>query len=161
MAFEKDQVVQFHYTVTNNKKEIVDNSRDGEPLAVLAGRQQILPKLEAALQELAINEKKTIPLAAKDAYGEFSEESIQLASRDNFPKDAKLEVGMEYMASMEDGHQAPFEITKIEGDEITCDFNHPLAGQDLTFEVEIMEIRDASEEELAHSHVHGAGSHHH
>jgi len=161
MPFKKDQVVVFHYTVTNEKNEVVDNSRGGEPLAVLTGRGQILPKLEEAMQDLALNEKKIVPLAAKDAYGEFSEEQIQTVSRDNFPADAKLEIGMEYMASMEDGHQMPFAISKIDGDQITVDFNHPLAGQDLTFEVEVVELRDAAPEELEHGHVHGPGGHHH
>ena len=161
MPFKKDEVVLFHYTVTNNKGEIVDNSRGSDPLAVLAGHGQILPKLEEALQELELNETKTVALKATDAYGEFSEENVQAASRDNFPKEAKLEVGMEYMASMENGQHMPFVISKIEGEEITVDFNHPLAGQDLTFEVEIMEIREASAEELSHGHVHGPGGHHH
>jgi len=161
MSFKKDEVLMFHYTVTNDKGDVVDNSRDGNPMAVMAGRGQILPKLEEAMQELALNEKKVVKLEAKDAYGEFSEENIQLAGRENFPKDAKLEVGMEYMASMEDGHHMPFVITKIETEEITCDFNHPLAGQNLTFDVEIMEKRDATPEELEHGHAHGPDGHHH
>lgn len=161
MPFKKDQVVVFHYTVTNEKNEVVDNSRGGEPLAVLTGRGQILPKLEEAMQDLAVHDTKTVPLTAKEAYGEFSEEQIQTVSRDNFPKDANLEVGMEYMASMEDGHQMPFAISEINGDQITVDFNHPLAGQDLTFEVEVVELRNATAEELEHGHVHGHGGHHH
>lgn len=161
MPFKKDEVVLFHYTVTNDNGDVVDNSRDGNPMAVMAGRGQILPKLEEAMQELPLNEKKVVKLEAKDAYGEFSEENIQLAGRENFPKDAKLEVGMEYMASMEDGHHMPFVITKIESNEITCDFNHPLAGQNLTFDVEIVEKREASAEELEHGHAHGPGGHHH
>jgi FKBP-type peptidyl-prolyl cis-trans isomerase SlyD len=113
------------------------------------------------MQDLALNEKKTVELAAKDAYGEFNKDAIQVASRENFPKEAKLEIGMEYMASMENGQHMPFVISKIDGDEITVDFNHPLAGQDLTFEVEITEIREATAEELEHGHVHGPGGHHH
>lgn len=161
MSFEKNQVVQFHYTVRNSKDEVVDDSRGGEPLAILAGNGQILPKLEEALQEMQLNEKKSVFLAAADAYGEHSDDAIQVASRDNFPKDAKLEVGMEFMASMQDGQNMPFTISKIEGEQITVDFNHPLAGEDLTFDVELTEIRDASAEELQHGHVHGAGGHHH
>lgn len=161
MPFKKDQVVLFHYTVTNDKKEVVDNSRGSDPLSIIAGKGQILPKLEEAIQDLALNEKKTVSLKAKDAYGEYSEDSIQVAGRDNFPKEAKLEVGMEYMASMEDGQHMPFVITKIEDEQITVDFNHPLAGQNLTFDVEIVELREATPEELEHGHVHGPGGHHH
>lgn len=161
MSFKKDEVVLFHYTVTNNQGEVVDNSRDGDPMAVMAGHGQILPKLEEAMHELALNERKIVKLAAKDAYGEFSEENIQIAGSENFPKETKLEIGMEYMASMEDGHHMPFVITKIEGEEITCDFNHPLAGQNLTFDVEIVEKREATPEELNHGHAHGPDGHHH
>lgn len=161
MSFKKDQVVSFHYTVTNEHGTVVDDSRGNEPLAILAGRGQILPKLEEALNEMELNEKRNITLAAADAYGEFSEDAIQKASRSNFPEGTQLETGMEFMAAMEDGHQMPFVISKIEGDEVTVDFNHPLAGQALTFDVELMEIRDASAEELEHGHVHGAGGHHH
>jgi len=160
MSFEKNQVVSFHYSVTNEQGKTVDSSRSGDPLTFLAGRQQVLPKVEEALNGLLLNTRKTIALPPEDAYGEFVKERVQIASRTNFPPETQLEIGMEFMASMEDGHQLPFIITAIEGDQITVDFNHPLAGQTLTFDLELISVRDATAEELAHGHVHGPGGHH-
>ena len=161
MSFEKNQVVTFHYSVTNENKEVVDSSFSAEPLAFLAGQNQVLPKVEETLNGMLLNTKKTVTLSPQEAYGEYNEEHIQQASRGNFPADTKLEIGMQFMADMEDGGHMPFIIKAIEGDQVTIDFNHPLAGQTLTFDLELIEVRDATEEELSHGHVHGPGGHHH
>ena len=86
---------------------------------------------------------------------------MQVVGKENFPEDFVLEVGMEYMASNPEGVQMPFTITEVNGDEITIDFNHPFAGMNLNFDLELLDVRDATAEELAHGHVHGPGGHHH
>jgi FKBP-type peptidyl-prolyl cis-trans isomerase SlyD len=161
MPFKNDQAVSFHYTLTNQDGQLVESSRDNVPLSFLAGRAQILPKLEEELSQMEINEKRTVTLPPADAYGEFRDDAIQHASRDDFPPDTELEIGMQFWASMEDGQQVPFVIKEIGENDVTIDFNHPLAGQTLTFEMELMEIRPATEEELAHGHIHGEGGHQH
>ena len=161
MSFEKDQVVTFHYLVMNADKKVVDSSRSGEPLAFLAGRNQVLPKVEETLNSMLFNTQKTITLTPKDAYGEYDEAHIQQASRSNFPEDTQLEVGMEFWADMEGGGHMPFVIKALEGDQVTIDFNHPLAGETLIFDLELIGVREATAEELSHGHVHGAGGHHH
>jgi len=161
MAFEKNQVVAFNYKVQNDKNEVIDESQPGQPLAFLAGQGQVLAKVEETLNSMLFNAKKSITLEPQDAYGLFSEEFIRPADRNSFPAEMELEEGMEFMANLEDGSTKPFVIKDITGDQITCDFNHPLAGFTLTFELELVEVRDASPEELEHGHVHGPGGHAH
>lgn len=161
MAFQTNQVVNFHYTLKNEDGTTLESTVNSEPMGFLAGQGQILPKLEQALGEMKLNEKRTITLAPADAYGEFRPDAIQTAQRSNFPPDTKLESGMQFWASMEDGQQMPFVIKEVKGDEVTIDFNHPLAGMTLTFDVEFMGTREATEEEIAHGHIHGPGGHHH
>ena len=107
------------------------------------------------------NTKKSLKLNAAEGYGNYNEEALQVVGKENFPEDFVLEVGMEYMASNPDGVQMPFIITNVDGEDITIDFNHPLAGEDLTFDVELLDLRDATAEELSHGHAHGAHGHHH
>jgi len=161
MTFKNDQVVIFHYTVKNQDDVIVESSRDGEPLSFISGRNQILPKLEETLGEMQLNEKRIVTLAPKDAYGEFREDANQITNRSNFPSDSELEEGMQFWASTDDGHQMPFTIKEVGEEKVTIDFNHPLAGQTLTFDLELIEVRSATPEELAHGHVHGPGGHLH
>jgi FKBP-type peptidyl-prolyl cis-trans isomerase SlyD len=110
---------------------------------------------------MIIGTKKQLKLDAKDGYGEYNEDAIQAVGKENFPQDFILEAGMEYMASNPDGVQMPFVITSVEDETVTIDFNHPLAGKNLNFDLELLDVRDATAEELAHGHVHGAGGHHH
>ncbi len=161
MPFEKNQVVAFNYKVQNDKEEVIDESKPGHPLTFIAGQGHVLAKVEETLNGMLLNTKKSITLEPQDAYGLFSEEFIRPATRDSFPADMEMEVGMEFMANLEDDSTKPFIIKEISGDQITCDFNHPLAGFTLTFELELVEVRDASPEELEHGHVHGPGGHAH
>lgn len=159
MKIEQDKVAQIEYTLTNSAGEVMDKS-NGQPLAYLHGHHNLIPGLEAELLGKAVGDKFTATIAAADAYGEKHDGMIQQVPIELFQGVEKIEVGMRFEAQSDQGTQS-VEIVAIDGDQVTVDANHPLAGQDLTFEVEIMGIRDASAEELEHGHAHGAGGHHH
>lgn len=159
MKIEQDKVAQIEYTLTNSAGEVMDKS-NGQPLAYLHGHHNLIPGLEAELLGKAVGDKFTATIAATDAYGEKHDGMIQQVPSELFQGVEKIEVGMRFEAQSDQGTQS-VEIVAIDGDQVTVDANHPLAGQDLTFEVEIMDIRDASAEELEHGHAHGAGGHHH
>lgn len=153
------RVVTIHYTLTDDGGTVLDSSRGNDPLAYLEGAQNIIPGLESALSSLTAGAKKVVKVAAKEAYGEKREDLTVKVARTQFPADAKLNVGDRFRGG--DGHSPLFTVTAIEGDQIVLDGNHPLAGKDLTFDVEVMETRAATEEELSHGHVHGEHGHHH
>ncbi|MBE0494629.1 MAG: peptidylprolyl isomerase [Thiomicrospira sp.] len=159
MKIEQDKIAQIEYTLTNSAGDVMDKS-NGQPLAYLHGHHNLIPGLEAELLGKAVGDKFTATIAAVDAYGEKYEDMIQQVPSNLFQGVEKIEVGMRFEAQSDQGMQS-VEIVAIDGDQVTVDANHPLAGQDLTFEVEVVGIRDASAEELEHGHAHGAGGHHH
>lgn len=161
MSFKKNQVVVFHFILSDENGQELENSYNDQPMAVLTGTNHILPKLEERLSKLSIGEKSKIEIAAADGYGEFNEDNIQQLDRSQFPEDVELKEGLEFVATEDDGKQAIFYIKEVAGKEVTIDFNHPLAGRTLTFDLELLEIRDATREELEHNHAHGPGGHHH
>ncbi|GEM90702.1 MULTISPECIES: peptidylprolyl isomerase [Oceanithermus] len=156
MNASKDKVVTIAYTLTV-EGETVDQ---GE-LAYIHGHQQIIPGLEKEIEGRAAGESFEVTVAPEEAYGERNEEGVQVVPRSAFPDDAKVEVGEQFYAQDDQGNPLPLTVTKVEGEDVTVDFNHPLAGKTLNFAVEIKEVRDATPEELAHGHVHGPGGHHH
>lgn len=160
MQVADNKAVSIHYTLTNDEGEIIDSSIGGEALAYLHGAGNIISGLENALAGKSVGEKMNVRIEAEDAYGEFMEDRIQVISRDMFDGIDTIEVGMQFHADVSAG---PGIVTVIEvaGDDITIDGNHPLAGIPLTFDVEIIDIRPATEEEMEHGHIHGAGGHHH
>lgn len=154
-----NQVISFDYVLTAKGGKVLDASAKGKPLIFIAGMGQIIPGLEAVLLEMEPAQKKTVTIEAKEAYGVHEERLIYKVDRSKLPT-AEIKVGD--MFEVGEGDQfAPVTITAINGDEITLDGNHPLAGEDLTFAVEIVEKRPATAEELAHGHVHGTGGCHH
>ena len=161
MAIEANKVVTMNFKLTDDQGNILDSTEHGEPFSYLTGKNNILPKLEEAVNNMIIGTKKQIKLDAENAYGNYNEQIVQVVGKENFPEDFVLEVGMEYMASNPDGVQMPFVITEVRDEDVTIDFNHPLAGKNLNFDVELIDVRDATQEELAHGHVHGPGGHHH
>ena len=161
MSFKKNQVAVFHFKLTDGQGEVLEDSNQDYPMAVLLGTNHILPKLEEHLGEMQVGDKSSITLAAKDAYGEYKEENIQQLERSQFPEDVELHEGMEFIATEDDGKQAIFYIIYVGEDEVSIDFNLPLAGRDLKFDLELLEVRDASPEELEHGHAHAPGHHHH
>ncbi len=154
------KVVHFRYTLTAADGKILDRSGD-EPLPYLHGEENIVPGLEAQLEGKKSGDKLRAVVAPEDAYGERMDSAEQRVPREAFPPEAEITVGEQYAATGPDGENVPFWVKAIENGEIVIDLNHPLAGETLTFDVEIISVRDASEEELAHGHVHGEGGHHH
>ena len=117
--------------------------------------------LEKALEGKNVGDELTVAVEPEDAYGEYSAELVSTLSRSMFEGVDELEVGMQFHASAPDGQMQIVTIRDLDGDDVTVDGNHPLAGQRLNFQVKIVAIRDASQEEVAHGHVHGEGGHHH
>ena len=154
-----DLVVSFNYKLTNAEGETLDQSQ-AEPLAYLHGAGNIIPGLEKALEGKAVGDKFTVEVPAAEGYGEYNADLVQEVPAQMFQGVENIEAGMQFQAQTDDGVQI-VTVKSVEGDNIIVDANFPLAGQDLTFEVEIVEIREASAEELEHGHVHGAGGHHH
>lgn len=159
MKNTENPVVSIHYTLTNKAGEQLDSSIGAEPLSYLHGAGNIIPGLEKALSESSVGDKLTVIIEAEDAYGERNEEQMQTVSREMFAGIDTIEEGMQFQADSSSG-PAIVTITKVEGDNITIDGNHPLAGEQLTFEVEVMDIRPATETEIKHGHIHGAGCSH-
>ncbi|SIN88269.1 FKBP-type peptidyl prolyl cis-trans isomerase /Apo-metallochaperone SlyD [Sulfurivirga caldicuralii] len=155
MKVAKDKVVSIEYVLKDKDGNVMDAS-NGQPLAYLHGHGQIIPGLEKALEGKEVGEKLTVTVPAAEAYGERVEQLVQEVPRQLFQGVDNIEVGMRFEAQSEQGVHS-VEVTKVEGDTITVDGNHPLAGQDLTFEVEIKGVRDATEDELADGHAHGTG----
>ncbi len=156
-----NKVISFHYTVKNSKGEVLDSSDGGEPMAFLTGQDQIIPGLEKALLEMSSGDKKNLVIAAADAYGARRDDMMQEVGRKELPDD--ISVGQMFSVSADESGEATHLVTIVSfNDEtVTLDANHPLAGQDLEFDVSISEIRDASAEEVEHGHAHGEGGHQH
>lgn len=162
MTIQKDKVVTMHYHLTSaDDGQVLDSSRGSNPLTYLHGTGSIIPGLERELVGLGVGATKTVQVEAADAYGEYDDEMVQTLPRAEFAGIENLEVGMMLQAQDQDGNTFDVHITQIEGDEVQIDGNHPLAGIPLTFEIEIVAIRDATAEELQHGHAHGEGGHHH
>jgi len=159
MQVADNMAVSIHYTLTNDEGEVLDSSIGDDALVYLHGTGNIIPGLEDALQGKAVGDKFNVRIAAKDAYGEQSDEMIQVIPRAMFEGIDEIEVGMQFHADVSSG-SGEVTIVKIEGDDITIDGNHPLAGMALTFDVEVVAVRPTTKEEAEHGHIHGAGCHH-
>lgn len=156
----KDTVVKFNYTLTNKDGEVLDQSR-GEPLAYLHGHHNIITGLEAQMLGKTVGDKFVATIAPQDAYGEYISEAVQEVPKANFQGVDKIEVGMQFQSQTDDGHVMLVTVKDVTDDVVVVDGNHPLAGVELTFDVEIVEVRAATKEELEHGHAHGDGGHHH
>lgn len=156
MGIEKNKVVSFHYTVTDSSGEEADSSREREPMTYLHGAGNIVPGLEKAMEGRSAGESFQVTVPPEEAYGERVEGNIQRISAKHFRNPRKFKPGQVLVLRTREG---PVQVTvvKVGRFNIDVDANHPLAGQSLTFDVEIIDIRDASKEEVAHGHVHGPG----
>lgn len=159
MQVADNMAVSIHYTLTNDDGEVLDSSIGDEALVYLHGEGNIIPGLENALLGKAVGDKFNVRIEAEDAYGEMVDEMIQVVPREMFEGIDTLEVGMQFHADVSSG-TGVVTVIDIDGDDITIDGNHPLAGLALTFAVEVVDIRPATQEELSHGHIHGAGCHH-
>ncbi|MES2824403.1 MAG: peptidylprolyl isomerase [Pseudomonadota bacterium] len=160
MNISEQCIASFHYTLTDGSGKVLDTSEGQEPLAYLHGSGNIIPGLEKALLGKTVGDKLHVSIPAAEAYGLRDDTMVQELPSNMFDGIDKIEVGMEFHAETEHGLQV-VTVTKVDGDMVFIDGNHPLAGVDLTFDVEITEVRAASEEEMEHGHAHGAGGHHH
>ena len=160
MNIAANSVVVFHYTLTNDAGEILDTSREGEPLPYLHGANNIVPGLEEAMAGKSAGDAFKVNVPAHLGYGEYMEEMVQQVPREMFSGIDTLEVGMQFHAEGQSGQQHVVTVTAIDGEQVTVDGNHDLAGEELNFDVEVMEVRAATDDELAHGHVHGAGCNH-
>jgi FKBP-type peptidyl-prolyl cis-trans isomerase SlyD len=159
MKIEKDRVVQFHYTVSEQGQEPLETSRERDPLAILAGHGNIIPGLDKALEGHVAGDSFGVDVPAAEAYGERRDGLTQRVPKKHF-KEQKLAPGMQVVLNTNFGPRA-VTIQKVGMSVVDVDLNHPMAGKDLHFDVEIVEVREASAEELEHGHVHGDGGHHH
>ena len=160
MTITKSSVVLFDYTLTDDEKEVIDSSTDGGPLAYLHGEGQIVKGLEKVMEGKKAGDSFSVTVSPEEAYGMPDPAKIAVVSADQIEGGEDLEEGMQLEASNDEGEQIVV-VSKIEGDKVTLDGNHPLAGMTLHFDITIREVRAATAEEIAHGHVHGPGGHHH
>ena len=161
MTIENNKVVTLEFTVKNaTTDEVIESSEGGEPLLYLHGHSNLVPGLEKALAGKQVGDKYDVTVNPEEGYGVRDESLVQEVPKDAFQGVDNISVGMAFTADGPQG-QVVVEVTKIEGETVTIDANHPLADVTLAFSGEIKEIREASKEELDHGHVHGPGGHHH
>lgn len=159
MKIARGRVVRMHYTLRDERGSTIESSRGRDPLSYLHGYGQLIPGLEKALDGSEAGLQTAVTVAPKDAYGEKDPKAVIRAAREDFPDDLKLEAGVEVQADTPDG-PITFTVVSVDEKEAVLDANHPLAGKTLTFDVEILEVRAATSDEMAHGHVHGPGGAH-
>lgn len=152
---QENDVVTIHYTLTVDD-EVWDSTEAEsiEPIQFLIGQGLLIPGLERALYGMTVGDRRHIHLGPEQAYGDVDEESFATVRKKDMPQEVPLEEGVELEMSDEDGDLIVGRITEVKGDKVLLDFNHPLAGKTLDFEVEVVSRRPATEEELSHGHVH-------
>ena len=158
MQIAENKVVAIDYKLTDEDGKLLDSSEGREPLHYLHGANNIIPGLESALSGKASGDEVEVVVSPGDGYGERNEKLRQTMPKTDFPEE--VEVGMQFRASG-DGQDVIVTVVDVKDDAVTIDGNHPLAGITLHFDVTVREVREASEEELAHGHVHGPGGHQH
>jgi len=154
-----NKTVQDNLVVTLDYKlivedEVLESTEDGEPILFIQGIGQIIPGLENALYGMEVGDQKTVVIQPEDAYGEYDPESLQEAKKEEFSEEVPLDVGTFLDLEDDEGDVLSAQVIAAEEDTVTLDFNHPLAGKTLTFEITVADLRSASEEELDHGHVH-------
>ena len=159
MKIEKDRVVRFHYTVSEVGQEPLESSKEREPIAILIGHGNIIPGLEQAMMDKEAGENFSVDVPAAEAYGERRDGLTQRIPKKHFGNE-KLAPGMQVVLQTNFGPRA-VTVQKVGHSVVDVDLNHPMAGKDLHFDVEIVEVREAQAEEIEHGHVHGDGGHAH
>ena len=153
------KVVLIHYTLKNDEGEVIDSSEGHDPLGYLHGQGNIVAGLESALEGQKVGAKLNVSVEPAEGYGEYDESLVQPVPREQFG-DHEVSIGQQFHADTAVGPRI-VTVVAMEGEEVIIDANHELAGMNLNFDVEVVEVRDASAEELDHGHVHGPGGHHH
>jgi FKBP-type peptidyl-prolyl cis-trans isomerase SlyD len=160
MQIARDSVAAFHYTLTDDQNQVIDSSAGRDPLTYLHGGGQIVPGLEKQMEGRSAGDKFTADVAPEEGYGVHHPELMQEVPRSAFQGVEDIRPGMQFQGRGPQG-EINVTVTRVEDDKVFIDGNHPLAGKTLHFAIEVTDVRAASEEELAHGHVHGAGGHHH
>jgi peptidylprolyl isomerase len=137
---ETGDTVKVHYSVRLQDGEVVDSSANGEPLQIALGQEQVIPGFEQAVLGMKVGDTKTVTIPVDQAYGAYRDDLVREVGKEELPEGLELEVGLQLQANQPDGTVLVFTITEISDDTITLDGNHPLAGQDLTFDIELVEI---------------------
>ena len=159
LKIEDGQVVSMEYTLRVDG-EVVDTSEGREPLEFIQGTGNIIPGLERELYDMVAGDSKKVAVAPADGYGDFEKEADVDVPRSEFPDNIPMEKGIEIQVRDQDGHPMYARIDSFSDETIKLDFNHPLAGKTLNFDVTIVAVRGATPEELSHGHVHGEGHGH-
>jgi FKBP-type peptidyl-prolyl cis-trans isomerase SlyD len=154
----EDSVVTLEYTLTVNG-EVIDTSEGSQPIQFIQGQQQIIKGLEDELYGMGIGDSKEVLVGPEEGYGEFDPEDFADIPREQFPPEIPLEVGVELELKDQEGDLIDARIVAVDDENVRLDFNHPLAGEQLHFVVKVVGLRQATEEELSHGHVHGEHSH--
>jgi FKBP-type peptidyl-prolyl cis-trans isomerase SlyD len=150
------QVYGFHYTLKDQDGNLIDSSEGAAPLLFLEGSGQIIPGLESQIVSLNVGDKKSVEVKAADAYGEIISELQITVKKSQFPEGQELKIGDQFQVNEEE-HAPIFTVIQLDGDDVHIDGNHPMAGRDLFFDIEITEKRAATDDELSHGHAHGDG----
>ncbi|MGN6370376.1 MAG: FKBP-type peptidyl-prolyl cis-trans isomerase [Phycisphaerae bacterium] len=161
MQIEKNAVVTIDYTLTGPDGAMIDSSVGKQPLPYLHGAGNLIPGLEKALEGKQAGDQLKVTIPPEEAYGARDESLIQSVPKAAFQGVPDVKPGMQFRSQSQQGVQTVVTVTKVEGDTVTVDANHALAGVPLTFDVTVKDVRKASQEEVAHGHVHGPGGHHH
>jgi FKBP-type peptidyl-prolyl cis-trans isomerase SlyD len=160
MPIIQDSVVTIHYTLKDDAGEVLDRSQAGEPLTYLQGHGQLISGLERQLLGKNAGDKLSVSVPATEGYGEYNQGLVQEVPRHLLQGIDDIRPGLRLRAETDQGPRSVI-VTKVADDAVTLDANHPLAGKTLHFDIEIAAVRDATDDELAHGHVHGPGGHHH
>lgn len=160
MQITKNKVASIDYTLTGPEGQVLDSSKGRGPLSYLHGASNIIPGLEKELEGKQAGDSLTVSVPASEAYGARDPQMIQSVPRSNFQGISKIEAGMQFEARTSQGGRV-VTVVKVDDENVMVDANHPLAGMDLKFEVQVVSVRDATTEEMQHGHAHGEGGHHH
>lgn len=160
MTIAENKVITLHYTLTDDAGAVIDQSTDGSFL-YLHGASNIIPGLENALTGKSAGDELKVTVEPEEGYGLRDDSRLESVPREMFPEDAEIEVGAQFHAQDPEGQMITVTVAGVEGDTVSIDGNHPLAGVQLNFDVKVVEVRDASAEELEHGHVHGPEGHQH
>jgi len=159
MRITKHKIVTIDYTLTNGKGSVLNSSIGGEPFTYIQGIGSILPDLEGALEGKNPGDRFTVRIPPEKGYGPRNESLTRVVSKDRFKGVEELRAGMQFEARTEDGKHM-LTIVGIDGNDVTIDANHPLAGETLNFDVTVRDVREATNEELSHGHPHGPDTDH-
>lgn len=159
MLIDNNKVITINYTLKDDDGKLIDESNDGS-FCYLHGADNIIPGMEQALHGKSKDDQLQLSLTPEEAYGEYVEALTQVVDRAMFDVNDTIEAGMQFQAQSENGQMIMITVTNVDGDNVTIDGNHPLAGETLHYDITVIDVRDATEEEISHGHVHMPGHHH-